>query len=145
MLGYDIRMEGEIKALFLHQAALAGAAFSLFLVAKIAVLLFAFIGLVFWDLKIPSRGEEDNLYVPPTPPPLPCVLIAVYISADIFYLHCLQVTGCLFKIKFLLIFNPGHISQKNPLSYCSAQALFPFLKHVAEQFSCYFLYSRETF
>jgi len=31
MLGYDIRMEGEIKALFLHQAAPAGAAFFSFL------------------------------------------------------------------------------------------------------------------
>lgn len=41
MLGYDIRMEGDIKALLLYQAAPAGAALFLFFVARIAVLLFA--------------------------------------------------------------------------------------------------------
>lgn len=81
MLGYDIRMEGEIKALFLHQAAPAGAAFSLFLVAKIAVLLFAFIGLIFWDLEIPSRGEQGNLHAHTYRHTCPvCSLLSVFLQ-----------------------------------------------------------------
>lgn len=106
MLGYDIRMEGEIKALFLHQAAPAGAAFFSFLIAEIAVLLFLFIGLIFWDLKIASKGEDCNLHVHTHTTHLSCVLIAIYISAEIFYLHCLQVRGSLSKTNFLLIYNP---------------------------------------
>lgn len=90
MLGYDIRMEGEIKALFLHQAAPAGAALFLFLVAKIAVLLFAFIGLIFWDLEIPSRAGNLHAHTRSPRPPThtgthqSCVLVAAYISADVF-------------------------------------------------------------
>lgn len=74
--------------------------FFLFLVAKIAAVLFAFIGLIFWDLEIPPSAEEGNLHSH-TQTHVSCVLIAVYISAEILYLHFLQVTDFLFKIKFL--------------------------------------------
>lgn len=138
MLGY-IRMEGEIKALFLHQAAFAEVAFFLFLVAKIAVLLFACIGLIFWDLEIPSRGEKSNLHAHTHRHTcLLCSSLSVCLQR---YFVFIVYKSLVVYSKFLLIYNPRYISQKNPLSYCST--LFPFLKHVAEQLS-YQICAREA-
>lgn len=92
MLGYDMRMEGEIKALFLHQAAPAGAALFLFLVAKIAVLLFALWVSSFgiWkSLLEQATCTHTHTHIPPGPPThkgthQSCVLVAAYISAEVF-------------------------------------------------------------
>jgi len=116
MLGYDIRMEGKIKALFLHQAAPAGAAFFLFLVANIAVLLFAFIGLIIWDLEIPSRGDEGNLHAHTHSHIhrhncLVCSLLSVSLQRCFTFIVYKPVF--FFEIKFLLLCNQGQISQKN--------------------------------
>lgn len=129
MLGYDIRMEGEIKALFLHQAAPAGAALFLFLVAKIAVLLFAFIGLIFWDLEIPSRAGNLHAHTrSPDPPPTQahtshvCSLLPIFLQT---YFNFIVYNSLIVYSKyfFLPMYNPGQISQKN-LLYCIAILLY---------------------
>lgn len=88
MLGYDIRMEGEIKALFLHQAAPAGAALFLFLVAEIAVLLFALLVSSFgiWkSLLGEATCTHTHIHTHPNlPTHQSCVLITAYISAEVF-------------------------------------------------------------
>lgn len=132
MLGYDIRMEGEIKALFLHQAASAEAAFFLFLVAKIAVLLFACIGIIFWDLEIPSRGRKEQPACTRIHGQTCLLFSSLSVCLQRYFVFIVYKSLVVYS-KFLLIFNPRHISQKNPLSYWST--LFPFLKHVAEQLS----------
>lgn len=88
MLGCDIRMEAEIKALFLNQAAPAGAALFLFLVTKIAALLFALLvsSLGIWKSLL---GEATCTHMSPDPPTntgthQSCVLIAACICAGVF-------------------------------------------------------------
>lgn len=144
MLGYDIRMEGEIKALFLHQAAPAGAALFLFLVAKIAVLLFAFIGLIFWDLEIPSRAGNLHAHTrSPDPPPTQahtshvCSLLPIFLQTYfnfIVYNSLIVYSKYFFYLCIIQDRFPRRICYAIQL-YCYTQALFPFLKHAAEQLS----------
>lgn len=84
-------MEGEIKALFLHQAASAGAALFLFLVAKIAVVLFVLLVSSFRICKSllgQAICTHTHSHVPDPPTHTgthqSCVLIAACISAEVF-------------------------------------------------------------
>lgn len=105
-----------------------------------------------WDLEIHSRA--GNLHACSLPLiPLPtqahtshvCSVLPILLQRyfDFIVYNSLVIYSKYFF--FLLMYNPGQISQKNLLSHCYTQALFPFLKHIAEQLMYYFLCSREIF